>query len=674
MKKTCLLFLMIFAFSISKAEITPSWKKNFDSPVAWQKVTNIGYLIVSTQKALYGINPESGETLWENTNLGSIPPESFEQVRGTQFFSITTGGEMPDVVIINPMDGKVIFDSEQEGIAAVLSKHPLNRSCRLLVVGTKKGELSLTLLMYDVNTGNQLWMNEDLFKVQKSTEGKSGLGAFMTNLESAVATMGNVAGLTADPLEIDNETLILAHPNYIVSLNGQTGAANWMTPINPSTRAELAVVDSDPGVVFASVETEETSQTTSTSEPITTYYNLTYALNTSDGKEKWAKPYRVKGQLNTIIFDPAGLIICPFLDKPFVNLVDYGTGMGKWGKKGNGTKIQGALVSYYPLDGVYLITTSFDNAWNNAADEFYLNLLDVNTGMLRYEKYEKLNGDLRKTELLDKGLLYITSREINIMDINTGINLLPKPVVAAKPLDPDNYNPLIHGLPFTENDMILVAYSSKDKQVYSINKQDATLTQITKESVDFEEKENPTTIELVDDGILLISDQNIMKLDWEGNTVYKSYFPSPQVPGLKKALLIANAVRAATAATAASAYAGAFATASATSDDQATKNLTGEMAEGFGNVAVDGFSFAHAEMQNVMKRFKASAQSPDFVFILSEYDKKAYGILQVSKATGQKVEMIDLGKEKEPNYEVDQVYSYIYFRTNPNEIVCYQFE
>jgi hypothetical protein len=245
--------------------------------------------------------------------------------------------------------------------------------------------------------------------------------------------------------------------------------------------------------------------------------------------------------------------------------------------------------------------------------------------------------------------------------------------VAAKPLDPDNYNPLIHGLPFAENDELLVAYSSKDKQVYSINKKEATLKQISKDEIDFEEKENPTTVELVDDGILLISDQNIMKLDWDGNTVYQSYFPSPQVPGLKKALLIANAVRAATAATAASAYAGAFAHASAASGDQVTKNVTGELAEGFGDVAVEGFSFADAEMKNVMKRFKASAQSPDFVFILSEYEKKTYGILQVSKATGEKIELIDLGKEKEPNYEVDQVYSYIYFRTDPNEIICYQF-
>ncbi|MBN2522925.1 MAG: PQQ-binding-like beta-propeller repeat protein [Bacteroidales bacterium] len=673
MKKTCLLSLMIFACILSRAEITPSWKKNFDSPVAWQKVTNIGYLIVSTEKALYGINPESGETLWENAKLGSIPIESFEEVRGTQFFSITIGGQISDVIIMNPMDGKEIFNSEQEGIAAVLSKHPLSRSGKLLIVGTKKGELSLTLLMYDVNTGELLWMNEDLFKVQKSTEGKSGFGAFMANLESTAATMGNISGLTADPLEMDNETLLLAHPNYIISLNAQSGTANWKTPIESSTRAELAIVDSNPGVVYASVETEQTSQTTSSSEPTTQYYNLTYALNAKDGKEIWAKPYKVKGQLNTMIFDTRGLIVCPFMAKPFINLVDYKTGVGKWGKNGKGIKIQGALVSYEEIDGAYLITTSFDNAWNNAAEEYYLNILDVETGTLRYEKYEKLNGDLRKTELLEKGLLYVTSREINIMDVKTGINILPKPVVAAKPLDPDNYDPLIHGLPFAEDDKVLIAYSSKDKLVYAIDKIEATLKQISKTEVDFEEKENPSTVELVEDGILLISDQNIMKLDWDGNTLYKSYFPSPQVPGLKKALHIANAVRAATVATAASAYAGAFAHASVASDDQATKNLTGEVAGGFGEVAVEGFSFADAEMKNVMKRFKASSQSPDFVFILSEYEKKTYGILQVSKATGKQIELIDLGKEKEPSYEVDQVYSYIYFRTVPNEIVCYQF-
>jgi outer membrane protein assembly factor BamB len=495
----------------------------------------------------------------------------------------------------------------------------------------------------------------------------------MTNLESAAATMGNIAGLTAEPLEIDKETLLLAHPNYVISINALTGEAKWKTPISTSTHAELAILDSDPGVVYASVETEQTSQSMSGSDPITNYFNLTYALSAKDGKELWAEPYKAKGQLNTMIFDQRGLIICPFMPKPLINLVDYKTGLGSWGKKGKGTKIQGALVSYFELDGDYLITTAFDNAWNNAAEEFYLNILDVETGTLKYEKYEKLKGDLRKTELLDKGLLYVTSREINIMDVNTGENVLPFPVVAAKPLDPDNYDPLIHGLPFDENNDILVAYSSKDNLVYRIDKKNATITQISKEKIDFEEKEQPTTVELVEDGILLIADQNIMKIDMEGNKIYQSYFPSPQVPGLKKALLIANAVRAATIATAASAYSGAAAHASMASDNQATKELTGEMAEGFGDLAVEGFSVADSELKNVMKRFKASAQSPDFVFILSEYEKKTYGILQVSKVTGKKVELIDLGKDKEPNYEVDQVYSYIYFRTTPNEIVCYQF-
>jgi outer membrane protein assembly factor BamB len=234
MKKTSFLLILIFALCYAKAEISPAWKKNFDTPVVWQKVTNTGYLIVGTENALYGINPENGVTLWENKQLSPIPEEAYDQVSGTQFFSITTGAQISDVVIINPTDGKIIFDSEKEGIAAVLSKHPLGKSGRLLIAGTKKGELSLTLLMYDVNTGEQLWMNESLFKVEKSTEGKGKFGAFMTNLESAAETMGNIAGLTAEPLEIDKENILLAHPKYIISLNALTGEANWKTPCHDS--------------------------------------------------------------------------------------------------------------------------------------------------------------------------------------------------------------------------------------------------------------------------------------------------------------------------------------------------------------------------------------------------------------------------------------------------------
>ena len=48
--------------------------------------------------------------------------------------------------------------------------------------------------------------------------------------------------------------------------------------------------------------------------------------------------------------------------KPFINLYDYKTGSGQWGKNGNGIKVKGGIVSYKPVNDQYVITTAFDNA------------------------------------------------------------------------------------------------------------------------------------------------------------------------------------------------------------------------------------------------------------------------------------------------------------------------
>jgi hypothetical protein len=49
-----------------------------------------------------------------------------------------------------------------------------------------------------------------------------------------------------------------------------------------------------------------------------------------------------------------------------------------------------------------------------------LNVLDPATGLFKYEKPVKLKGDLVYSELVPKGLLFVTKREINILDVNTG--------------------------------------------------------------------------------------------------------------------------------------------------------------------------------------------------------------------------------------------------------------
>ena len=72
-------------------------------------------------------------------------------------------------------------------------------------------------------------------------------------------------------------------------------------------------------------------------------------------------------------------------------------------------------------------------------------------------------------------------------------------------------------------------------------------------------------------------------------------------------------------------------------------------------------------------RFKASAKTPEFMFILTETDKKQYGLVQVDKRSGDAISTIDLNKDKEPSYDLDEIFSRVFYRSGPNQIECYQF-
>jgi hypothetical protein len=48
-----------------------------------------------------------------------------------------------------------------------------------------------------------------------------------------------------------------------------------------------------------------------------------------------------------------------------------------------------------------------------------------------------------------------------------------------------------------------------------------------------------------------------------------------------------------------------------------------------------------------------------------------YGLAKANKSTGEIIEVIDMKKDKEPNNKVDNISNMIYYRENPNQLVCY---
>ncbi|MBI1767251.1 MAG: PQQ-binding-like beta-propeller repeat protein [Bacteroidetes bacterium] len=667
--------LFISLLSLAQPKTAASWSAKFTSAINWQRVHSLGYIIVSTNDGLYGVNPTDGKIIWENKKYAALDPSLLEEVEGTEFLTISyktdQSSTIPLQALIEVTGGKVLFDSQKEGIG-VLSRHVLPLSGRLLIIGVKQGQdlknIVATLFMYDIQSGKQLWINEDLFKPEATTT-----KGFLGKLQALGQQFGNLQKLTSEPLEVDAQNVVITHPSYVMKLKSETGELVWKNKITTSKNAAILFSPFKKNVTFVATEVESESGsgfTTSKQQGPTKFYtNLYYAFDSNTGGPLWKQPAKENDHMNQVIMHEKGIIICPrSSQKPTINLVNYETGETMWGNKGKGIKAQGSVVNYLPTENGILITTAFDNAWNDKAEEYYLNVLDPVAGKLRYEKSVKLKGDLVRSELVPKGLLFITTREVNILDVNSGTLVWENSIEAGGPSSGDKVRPF----PTGDKGNKLYVYSPKDESVYEVDKQAGSNKKITSSKIQFEGKERPRSIDVADDGLVLSSEQNIVKVSYDGLLKFGKYYPAPRQPALVRALLLAQAVRAAYIGAAASAYSAAFAQASQKTTDPSGKAMGQQLSKSFGQLGQAGFAYSSMAMKQFSARFKASQNTPGFVMMMTAQEKKGNQLIQVSKSSGVIVSAIDIKNDREPEYDVDQIYNYVYYRPIPAEIVCYK--
>src|SRR5258706_15529101 len=670
--------LLISIATLAQPKTPPAWSAKFKSAINWQRVHSLGYIIVSTNDGLYGVNPADGKIIWENKSFAALDPSMMQEVEGTEFLAISykmdPNSTMPLQAIIEVAKGNVLFDSQKESIG-VLSRHVLPLSGRLLIIGVKQHQelkdMVATLFMYDISTGKQLWVNDNLFKPDVPAS-----KGFLGKLQAMGQQLGNLQKLTSEPLEVDDQYVMITHPSYVMKLKSATGELVWRNQIQPAKVAKIFSSPFKKGVIYVGTEVESemgsgfsSSSGSQPNQPKKFYTNLYYAFDANNGSPLWKAPAKENDMLNQVIVHEKGIIICPrSSQKPTINLIDYETGQTLWGNKGKGIKAQGSVVSYILTEKGILITTAFDNAWNDKAEEYYLNVLNPVSGTLRYEKSVKLKGDLVRTALVPKGLLFITTREVNILDVNAGSLLWERSIESGSSLTGDKVRPFPTG---DKGDKLYV-YSPRESAVFEVDKEAGTNKKITTAKIQFEGKELPRSIDVVEDGLVLSSEQNVMKLGFDGSVKFGKYYPAPRQPALVRALLAAQAVRAAYIGAAASMYSAAFAQSVQQTKDQGAKAVDQGMSQAFGQLGQAGFAYSSQAMKQFNARFKASQNTPTFVMMMTTQEKKGNQLIQVNKSNGDVMSAIDIKNDKEPEYDIDQIYNYVYYRPNAAEIVCYK--
>lgn len=62
----------------------------------------------------------------------------------------------------------------------------------------------------------------------------------------------------------------------------------------------------------------------------------------------------------------------------------------------------------------------------------------------------------------------------------------------------------------------------------------------------------------------------------------------------------------------------------------------------------------------------------DFIMMMTKQEKKGNQWIQVSKSNGELKSSIDIKNDREPEYDVDQIFNYVYYRPAATEIACYK--
>jgi outer membrane protein assembly factor BamB len=638
-----------------------AWTIKTKGDVRWQQVTPAGALLISTDAELAGVDIERGQVTWEKPELGGLPPDSVRMVEGSLLMEAARPGLL---IVFDPVTGAVVFDSRRLSLAQVVTRRVLPQSGTLLVHGRRAAGPPVVAL-FDLVTGDQRWANEALF--EQTEPQKKGLGGLMQRLVTAASEATALEVLQAGPDMIVVHTLM-----GLRALDARSGAVRWSATLptaragNPARHVRL----------FPSLD--------KTDRIYVGFDDRLMAYRLADGQALWAKPATIDGWVHGIVQHPNGIIILP--ESPPANqatgnvrivngVVQTGLNVARYD---DGTTIADKPLRMRGTVTDALITGGSAVLAVDAESRTFVNVLDVATATVRLKKDVKIKGQLDYAELTPAGLLYIsrpdasTNAEVNVIDLASGEPKFKDAIESGKPLSSGDYNAARYSLHHAVEGTTLYVFASHDHRLYAVDRTAGTFKALGGE-IKLQGDEDPVEMELRPAGIVLIAPQNLVVVARDGQVKQQVYYPAPQLPGLLRALYRINAVRAGLYGAAASAYGDAFAQSSRTATDTTARRITGQLATAYTQGGAQLAGYSHQAASLASKRFKASLTVPGSVFMLTRAPEgNGNVLLQIDKDSGQPRSRVDLGKEREPVYAVDDVAGMLFLKTAAGTLVGYR--
>lgn len=634
------------AFTSIQAQVQELWTKELKTTLKWHKVYASGDYLVCSYDGLKKVDVSTGNELWNLTEFIGIEENAIEELEGSSLLKITKN---ENIFILDPFSGKVKFDALKSGITEILRTKMLYQSNRLFIAGKNKNNEQV-ILMVDNEKGEVTWRMQEEFKgIISVVELSATEMLLVTVMHNFKINLVDGSVIWKNALSEDSKKLN--------KMSGAFGALVKDIAVAAAEQSDVKIqyYEHPTKDIFVIAAENAEQKTNPDGTPVTSYTNSYVAFKKSDGARIWNDRIEMRGKLGECTFFKNNFIVLPNDElKSKLNMFDLSTGEKKWGKKGRGTRVAGGVVNHF-ITGDNIMVVFQKNGKNRMV------VLDIYNGKPKFKKPVKISGNIVFTRETSAGILYMTTNELNTLNINTG-KLLHKNSFHTQP-----------ALTAVEGDEMFFL-DINFSLVKKVNFKSSAVSQVSTEQLIIQGKENYNNLELRENGILLTSDQNITLLNKNGKVLFNNYFPAPKQSGLRKALLYAQAARAAYIGAQAHYVAGALNTAASETKNETGAAMLNEIGDAYSDLGSQASEFTKQSMATARERFKASAQGRDFMIVLAAEKKLGNFLYKVSKNSGEVLAKIALGKEKAPNYTVDDVTGQVFKETLKNgNIVSYKF-
>ena len=619
-----LLFLSGSGFA-QKAE-APENTYNLGSTINEMTLTIGGILVVATNDGLMGIDPKKNAPTFTFNNFGKLKPEETEFVPNTPYIIVSQGADSQfsglgktKRAIIDFVQGKVLFNSEDDNWTQVYTCNVALPQNKVIISGLQKSEQRFEsqvpkIAVYDIVSG----------KLDYS---------FFLDKPGRVGAVKDFS-VTGTPLLLKNAVLIPTAQG-IISMS-HTGEQLWQNKVKD---IKWMVADDTEQEIYAFEGTVNGKNT------------RIHKIG-ANGSELWQDDRKVQGNVSNFQILPQGLAvvsdkssggsssILATKDESEIAFLSASTGEDLWEKA---PKTKGYVQHFYVMDDGILFGIQQGGINKIAFD-----------GSTLFKKPLKTGENIMVMAQTPQGLIYITSEDANIVNLETGDQVWDKPLKYKKATS-------VASTFDQANNRYLIA---ADGKIMAIDANSGNVSDLA--NLNFDEKEEPNHMEIRDNGIFLSSSQNMALVDFDGKENYHTYYKSPGRSTFGKIVGGALAVASTAMTVAMSAKAGANRSAFGSVNDLSTYNDYGKEAKR----AADMFAgIASASFDYLSTRFKSTAATDNAQFILTSLDGGT-GLVKVNKDTGEVDKEIVLN-DKKPEYEVDEFGGYLFYKANNNTIYSY---